>query len=111
MQGFGSFNMTFDVNTNRLERRFLINPFVFSGVKVVLAYGMYGLPTTNAGFDDGCRFPCERGLGWYLYCRPIIGAVRDNAPGDHHGPQIGAVVGILVSLCDAPLVCWIRDVG
>lgn len=97
------FNMTCDVRVAQPERQYLIDPFVFSIVKALLAYGAYSQSATDVSFDDTYRFSRGGNLGWDLYSRSAVGAVRDNILGGYHGLQMSAFIGILVSLYDAVL--------
>ncbi|KAJ4376873.1 hypothetical protein N0V86_006309 [Didymella sp. IMI 355093] len=100
------FNLTLRSNTNHKSsyRQYPADPLVFNIVKAVLAYSAYRIPITDAAVmnvDTGIAKVFDP--SWGPFSGQTVGVVRDNVPGRYNGLQIGAVVGILVSLYDAAL--------
>lgn len=88
------FNLTLRSNTQRKssDRQYPADPFTFNIVKAILAYSAYQRGTAG-GID----------LSWGPFSSSTVSVVREYVPGGYYGLQIGAVVGILVSLYDAAL--------
>nr|GFD56544.1 hypothetical protein [Tanacetum cinerariifolium] len=86
-------------------RQYPADPLVFNIVKAVLAYSAYRIPITDATVVNGAEAGISRVFdpSWGPFSGQTVGVVRDNVPGRYNGLQIGAVVGILVSLYDAAL--------
>jgi hypothetical protein len=104
------FNLTLRSNTNRksLDRQYPADPLTFNILKAILAYSAYhialpasaqvsGLENHSIGLADAL------GKTWGPFSPATVDVIRDNVPGGYHGLQIGAVVGVLVSLYDAAL--------
>lgn len=99
-------NLTLKTNTHHKSsnRQHTVDPLTFNIVKAILVYSAYYVPTTAdqklAGQPDvyAAQTP-----GWGPFSEPTVSVVRDNIPGGYYGMQIGAVVGVLVSLYDAAL--------
>jgi hypothetical protein len=90
------FNLTLRSNTNRksLDRQYPADPLTFNILKAILAYS---LENQSIGLAE------KLGKTWGPFSSSTIDVVRDNVPGGYHGLQIGAIVGVLVSLYDATL--------
>jgi len=102
-------NLTLRANTNRksAERQYTTDPFVFHLAKSILSYSAYRYlqPTDVTAIPVGqMRIPTvPESYGWGPFSASSVGTVRNNVPGGYYGLQIGAAVGILVSLYDAAL--------
>ncbi|KAJ8115967.1 hypothetical protein OPT61_g2500 [Boeremia exigua] len=99
------FNLTLRSNTNHKSsyRQYPADPLVFNIIKAILAYSAYRLPIVDASFVGEAGIARTINLSWGPFSEQTVGVVRNNVPGGYHGLQIGAVVGILVSLYDAAL--------
>lgn len=99
------FNLTLRSNTNQKSsyRQYPADPLMFNIVKAVLAYSAYRLPIIDASLVGEAGLAKAIDLSWGPFSEQTVGVVRNNVPGGYHGLQIGAVVGILVSLYDAAL--------
>jgi hypothetical protein len=99
------FNLTLRSNTNRKssDRQYPADPFTFNIIKAILAYNAYHIPTANPALAGQPGIVQTHDLRWGPFSSSTVGVVRDNVPGGYYGLQIGAVVGILVSLYDAAL--------
>ena len=99
------FNLTLRSNTNHKSsyRQYPADPFVFNIVKAILAYSAYRLPIVDASLVGEPGLVKAVNLSWGPFSEQTVGVVRNNIPGGYQGLQIGAVVGILVSLYDAAL--------
>lgn len=99
------FNLTLRSNTNHKSsyRQYPADPLIFNVVKAILAYSAYRLPTINAALAGEPGLAKAVDLSWGPFSEQSVGVVRNNVPGGYHGLQIGAVVGMLVSLYDAAL--------
>ena len=104
------FNLTLRSNTNRksLDREYPADPLTFNILKAILAYSAYhiALPASVqvSGLENQSIGLAEvLGKTWGPFSPWTIDVVRDNVPGGYHGLQIGATVGVLVSLYDAAL--------
>ncbi|KAF2127521.1 hypothetical protein P153DRAFT_343658 [Dothidotthia symphoricarpi CBS 119687] len=99
------FNLTLRANTMRrsAEREYPADPLTFNIVKAVLAYSAYYRPLVEMAVGGHTAFVRAEGARWGPFSSETVGVVRGNVPGGHAGLQIGAVVGILVSLYDAAL--------
>lgn len=99
------FNLTLRTNTMRKssDRQYPTDPFVFNIIKAILAYSAYRIPTAAVEMLGEPGSIQLNNLGWGPFSEQTVGVVRNNVPGGYHGLQIGAVVGILVSLYDAAL--------
>jgi hypothetical protein len=104
------FNLTLRSNTNRksLDRQYPADPLTFNILKAILAYSAYhiALPASvQASSLENQSIGLAEKLGktWGPFSSSTIDVVRDNVPGGYHGLQIGAIVGVLVSLYDATL--------
>jgi len=99
------FNLTLRTNTNRKssDRQYPADPFVFNIIRAILAYSAYRIPTAPVQMLGEPGAIQLNNLGWGPFSEQTVGVVRNNVPGGYHGLQIGAVVGILVSLYDAAL--------
>ncbi|PVH91982.1 hypothetical protein DM02DRAFT_307414 [Periconia macrospinosa] len=84
------FNLTLRSNTNHRSssRQSSVDPLTFNIVKAILAYSAFAVPAASA---------------WGPFHQDTVSVVRDNIPGQYYGMQIGAAVGVLVSLYDAAL--------
>lgn len=102
-------NLTLRTNTNRTspERQYTTDPFVFHLVKSILSYSAYRYlqPTDVTAIPIGSVNvrTVPESYGWGPFSASSVGTVRNNIPGGYYGLQIGAAVGILVSLYDAAL--------
>lgn len=100
------FNLTLRSNTRHKSssRQYTVDPLTFNIVKAILAYSAYCVSTTAdaemAGIPDATF---AQKLGWGPFSEGTVSAVRTNVPGGYYGLQIGAVVGVLISLYDAAL--------
>ncbi|KAF9693154.1 hypothetical protein EKO04_008816 [Ascochyta lentis] len=99
------FNLTLRSNTNHKSsyRQYPADPLVFNIVKAILAYSAYRLPIVDATLVGEAGLAKAVDLSWGPFSEQSVGVVRNNVPGGYHGLQIGAVVGVLVSLYDAAL--------
>lgn len=101
------FNLTLRSNTNHKSsyRQYPADPLVFNIVKAVLAYSAYRIPITDATVVNHVDAGISKVFdpSWGPFSGQTVGVVRDNVPGRYNGLQIGALVGILVSLYDAAL--------
>ncbi|KAI8941703.1 hypothetical protein NX059_002912 [Plenodomus lindquistii] len=103
------FNLTLRANTNRKssERQYTTDPLVFHLVKAILSYSAYRYlqPTDVVAIPVGdVRVHTDpESVGWGPFSSSSVGTVRNNVPGGYYGMQIGAAVGVLVSLYDAAL--------
>lgn len=98
-------NLTLRSNTNHKSayRQYPADPLVFNIVKAILSYSAYRLPIIDASLVGEASLARAVDLSWGPFSEQSVGVVRNNVPGGYHGLQIGAVVGILVSLYDAAL--------
>lgn len=99
------FNLTLRSNTNHKSsyRQYPADPLVFNIIKAILAYSAYSLPLVDAALVAEPGKVTTFNPGWGPFSEQSVSVVRKNVPGGYHGLQIGAVVGILVSLYDAAL--------
>lgn len=99
------FNLTLRSNTNHKSayRQYPADPLVFNIVKAILAYSAYRDHTAITSLAGDVGFGKALNLGWGPFSEQSVSVVRKNVPGGYHGLQIGAVVGVLVSLYDAAL--------
>ncbi|KAH6629652.1 hypothetical protein C7974DRAFT_454494 [Boeremia exigua] len=99
------FNLTLRSNTNHKSsyRQYPADPLVFNIVKAILAYSAYRLPLIDASLVGEAGLAKTISLNWGPFSEQTVGVVRNNVPGGYQGLQIGAVVGVLVSLYDAAL--------
>jgi len=100
------FNLTLRSNTHHKSsnRQYQIDPFTFNIAKAILAYSAYFIATTaDAQLAGQPNQYVPQNIGWGPFSAESVSKVRDNVPGGYHGVQIGALVGVLVSLYDAAL--------
>jgi hypothetical protein len=99
------FNLTLRSNTNHKSsyRQYPADPLVFNIVKAILAYSAYRLPIVDTTLAGEAGLVKTLDLSWGPFSEQSVGVVRNNVPGGYQGLQIGAIVGILVSLYDAAL--------
>jgi hypothetical protein len=100
------FNLTLRSNTHHKSssRQYQIDPLTYNIVKAILAYSAYQVPTTaDAHMAGQPNVYLARNPGWGPFSESSVSTVRDNVPGGYYGTQIGALVGVLVSLYDAAL--------
>jgi hypothetical protein len=100
------FNLTLRSNTHHKasSRQYQIDPFTFNIAKAILAYSAYFIATTaDAQLAGQPNVYVPQNIGWGPFSAEAVSKVRDNVPGGYHGVQIGALVGVLVSLYDAAL--------
>lgn len=99
------FNLTLRTNTNRKssDRQYPADPLTFNILKAILAYSAYRIPTADPGLAGVPGSVQLHDLSWGPFSAESVGIVRNNVPGGYHGLQIGAFVGMLVSLYDAAL--------
>jgi hypothetical protein len=99
------FNLTLRSNTNRKtsDRQYPTDPLTFFIMKAILAYSAYRIPVADSAFVATPGYVEGLASKWGPFSAETVGVVRNNVPGGYHGLQIGAVVGILVSLYDAAL--------
>jgi hypothetical protein len=99
------FNLTLRSNTNRksTDRQYPADPLTFNILKAILAYSAYRIPTANPEMAGAPGAIQLHDMSWGPFSADTVDVVRNNVPGGYHGLQIGAVVGILVSLYDAAL--------
>jgi hypothetical protein len=100
------FNLTLRSNTHHRSsnRQSRIDPFTFNIAKAILAYSAYYIPTTpdaQLAGQAGLNVPLD--ISWGPFAAETVSKVRDNVPAKYNGLQIGALVGLLVSLYDAAL--------
>jgi hypothetical protein len=98
-------NFTLRSNTNRKssERQYPADPLTFNIIKALLAYSAFRLPILDASIVGKPGVAVANDLSWGPFSEQTVSVVRNNVPGGYHGLQIGAVVGILISLYDAAL--------
>lgn len=84
------FNLTLRSNTHHksVGRQSTIDPFTFNIVKALLVWNAFSDPAAT---------------GWGPFAGETVGKVVEHIPGGYAGLQIGALVGLLVSLYDAAL--------
>jgi hypothetical protein len=97
------FNLTLRSNTHHRSsnRQSRIDPFTFNIAKAILAYSAYHLtiiPDTQM-INQGHM----TNDSWGPFAAKTVSRVYDNVPHKYNGLQIGALVGLLVSLYDAAL--------
>jgi hypothetical protein len=99
------FNLTLRSNTNRksADRQYPADPLTFNILKAILAYSAYRIPTANPALAGMPNSVFTHDLSWGPFSADTVDKVRGNVPGGYHGLQIGALVGVLVSLYDAAL--------
>jgi hypothetical protein len=100
------FNLTLRSNTHHKSsnRQYQIDPFTFNIAKAILAYSAYFIVTSaDAQLAGQPNQYIPQNIGWGPFSAESVSKVRDNVPGGYHGIQIGALVGLLVSLYDAAL--------
>jgi hypothetical protein len=99
------FNLTLRTNTNRKssDRQYPADPLTFNILKAILAYTAYRIPTASPALAGTPGSIQLHDLSWGPFSADTVGVIRNNVPGGYHGLQIGAVVGVLVSLYDAAL--------
>ena len=99
------FNLTLRSNTNRktTERQYPADPLTFNILKAILAYSAYRIPTASFALAGTPGIVQAHDLSWGPFSEQTVGVVRNNVPGGYYGLQIGALVGVLVSLYDAAL--------
>jgi hypothetical protein len=101
------FNLTLRSNTNRksLDRQYPADPLTFNVMKAILAYAAYHITSAQVSGLENQSIGLAEALGktWGPFSSTTVDVVRDNVPGGYHGLQIGAMVGVLVSLYDAVL--------
>ncbi|KAH8725565.1 hypothetical protein GQ44DRAFT_726668 [Phaeosphaeriaceae sp. PMI808] len=99
------FNLTLRSNTNRrsADRQYPADPLTFNILKAILAYSAYRIPTANPAQAGAPGSIIAHDLSWGPFAASTVDVVRNNIPGGYHGLQIGALVGVLVSLYDAAL--------
>lgn len=99
------FNLTLRSNTNRksLDRQYPADPLTFNIAKAILVYSAFRIPTIDAGVVGQPGIAQVVDYSWGPFSAETVGVVRNNVPGKYPGLQIGAWVGILVSLYDAAL--------
>ncbi|KAF2187904.1 hypothetical protein K469DRAFT_568132 [Zopfia rhizophila CBS 207.26] len=97
------FNLTLKSNTRHKSSRgtYTVDPLTFNIVKAILQYVVYSpeaLPQP-AGVPHVEYISSE----WGPFSAETVNAVRLSVPGQYFGLQIGAIVGILISIYDAAL--------
>lgn len=99
------FNLTIRANTNRKssDRQYPADPFAFNVAKAILAYSAYRLYVIDAGVVGEPGIARTIDYSWGPFSAETVATVRNNVPGKYNGLQIGALVGVLVSLYDAVL--------
>lgn len=99
------FNLTIRANTNRKnsDRQYPADPLIFNIAKAILAYSAYRIHVVNPALVGEPGVVKTHDYSWGPFSEYSVGVVRDNVPGGYYGLQIGAAVGILVSLYDAAL--------
>ncbi|KAF2678731.1 hypothetical protein K458DRAFT_446204 [Lentithecium fluviatile CBS 122367] len=100
------FNLTLRSNTKHKSssRQYKADPLTFNIIKALLAYSAYQIPTTaDAALAGQPNVYLDRKPGWGPFSEGSVSTVRANVPGGYYGIQIGALVGVLVSLYDAAL--------
>jgi hypothetical protein len=99
------FNLTLRSNTNRksADRQYPADPLTFNILKAILAYSAYRIPTASPAMAGMPGSVQTHDLSWGPFSSNTVDVVRNNVPGGYHGLQIGALVGVLVSLYDAAL--------
>lgn len=100
------FNLTLRSNTRHRSsgRQSSVDPLTFNIVKAILAYSAYHIHTqVDAALAGQPDVFVAQTPGWGPFHESSVNVVRNNVPGGYYGLQIGAVVGVLVSLYDAAL--------
>ncbi|KAF1850574.1 uncharacterized protein K460DRAFT_272756 [Cucurbitaria berberidis CBS 394.84] len=99
------FNLTLGSNTKRRssDRQYPADPLTFNIVKAILVYSAFRIHTIDAGVVGEPGIARVNDYSWGPFSAETVGVVRNNVPGKYMGLQIGAWVGILVSLYDAAL--------
>ncbi|KAH7359815.1 hypothetical protein BKA66DRAFT_223981 [Pyrenochaeta sp. MPI-SDFR-AT-0127] len=99
------FNLTLRSNTNRRssDRQYPADPLTFNIVKAILVYSAFRIPTIDASLVGEPGIARVIDYSWGPFSAETVGVVRNNVPGKFNGLQIGALVGVLVSLYDAAL--------
>jgi hypothetical protein len=97
------FNLTLRSNTNRrsADRQYPTDPLTFNILKAILAYSAYRVPMAALAVQ-GNGF-INHDFSWGPFSADTVHKVRGNVPGGYAGLQIGALVGVLISLYDAAL--------
>jgi hypothetical protein len=99
------FNLTLRANTNRKssDRQYPADPLIFNIAKAILTYSAYRIHVVDPSVlgEPGKVFTHD--YRWGPFSPQSVSVVRNNVPGGYYGLQIGAAVGILVSLYDAAL--------
>ncbi|KAF1954366.1 hypothetical protein CC80DRAFT_550392 [Byssothecium circinans] len=91
------FNLTLRTNTRHKSsnRQSTVDPLTFNIVKAILVYSARS--TVLSAVVSGQK------THWGPFAADTVSKVQDNVPGQYYGLQIGAIVGVLVSLYDAAL--------
>ena len=99
------FNLTLRSNTNRrsADRQYPADPLTFNVVKAILVYSAFRIHAINPGVLGEPGIAREIDYSWGPFSADTVTVVRNNVPGGFNGLQIGAWVGVLVSLYDAAL--------
>jgi hypothetical protein len=99
------FNLTLRSNTNRksADRQYPTDPLTFNILKAILAYSAYRIPFVDPTLLVRGDNLISYDSGWGPFSADTVQKVRGNVPGGYAGLQIGALVGVLVSLYDAAL--------
>ncbi|KAF2024236.1 hypothetical protein EK21DRAFT_79150 [Setomelanomma holmii] len=99
------FNLTLRSNTNRksTDRQYPADPLTFNILKAILAYSAYKFPVVDPALTTNPGIVQANDLSWGPFAAETVGIVRNSVPGGYYGLQIGAVVGVLISLYDAAL--------
>lgn len=99
------FNLTLRSNTNRRssDRQYPADPLTFNIVKAILVYSAFRVNVINPGVVGEPGIAREVDYSWGPFSAETVEVVRNNVPGGFNGLQIGAWVGVLVSLYDAAL--------
>lgn len=99
------FNLTLRSNTNRKssDRQYPADPLTFNIVKAILVYSAFRIPTIDPSVVGEPGIAHVIDYSWGPFSAETVGVVRNNVPGKFNGLQIGALVGVLVSLYDAAL--------
>ncbi|CAI6230192.1 unnamed protein product [Periconia digitata] len=100
------FNLTLRSNTHHRSsaRQSSVDPLTFNIVKAILSYSAYHISTqVDAALAGQPNVVVAQTPGWGPFHESSVNVVRNNIPGGYYGLQIGALVGVLVSIYDAAL--------
>ncbi|KAF2472776.1 uncharacterized protein BDR25DRAFT_333098 [Lindgomyces ingoldianus] len=103
------FNLTLRTNTRHKSssRAYTVDPLTFNIVKAISQYIVYQtscVPIAPAGVVPAAPIlACAENVPFAFWSGETVNHVRTKIPGQYYGLQIGAIVGVLISLYDAAL--------